>query len=129
MKNITRICFSAVILLLSCRSYDNSAVEYSSTACMRERLIKDSIVLHDSIIIREKADTVFFTKYKTAYKEIVRHDTVVVCDTLYRVRTVTVEKNSGKSFSLWKLLPAALLLFLLWRSGIAGWIYRTIKNK
>lgn len=129
MKNITRICFSAVILLLSCRSYDNSAVEYSSTACMRERLIKDSIVLHDSIIIREKADTVFFTKYKTAYKEIVRHDTVVVCDTLYRVRTVTVEKNSGKSFSLWKLLPVALLLFLLWRSGIIGWIYRMIKNK
>lgn len=129
MKNITRICFSAVILLLSCRSYDNSAVEYSSTACMRERLIKDSIVLHDSIIIREKADTVFFTKYKTAYKEIVRHDTVMVCDTLYRVRTVTVEKNSGKSFSWWKLLPVALLLFLLWRSGIAGWIYRTIKNK
>ncbi|MBR3877772.1 MAG: hypothetical protein IKJ23_06285 [Bacteroidaceae bacterium] len=129
MKNITRICFSAVILLLSCRSYDNSAVEYSSTACMRERLIKDSIVLHDSIIIREKADTVFFTKYKTAYKEIVRHDTVVVCDTLYRVRTVTVEKNSGKCFSWWKLLPVALLLFLLWRSGIAGWIYRTIKNK
>lgn len=129
MKNITRICFSAVILLLSCRSYDNSAVEYSSTSCMRERLIKDSIVLHDSIIIREKADTVFFTKYKTAYKEIVRHDTVVVCDTLYRVRTVTVEKNSGKSFSLWKLLPVALLLFLLWRSGIIGWIYRTIKNK
>ena len=129
MKNITRICFSAVILLLSCRSYDNSAVEYSSTACMRERLIKDSIVLHDSIIIREKADTVFFTKYKTAYKEIVRHDTVVVCDTLYRVRTVTVEKNSGKIFSLWKLLPVALLLFLLWRSGIIGWIYRMIKNK
>lgn len=129
MKNITRICFSAVILLLSCRSYDNSAVEHSSTACMRERLIKDSIVLHDSIIIREKADTVFFTKYKTAYKEIVRHDTVVVCDTLYSERAVIVEKDSGKSFSLWKLLPVALLLFLLWRSGIAGWIYRMIKNK
>lgn len=129
MKNITRICFSAVILLLSCRSYDNSALEHSSSTSMRDRVIKDSIVLHDSIIIREKADTVFFTKYKTAYKEIVRHDTVMVCDTLYRVRTVTVEKDSGKSFSLWKLLPVALLLFLLWRSGIAGWIYRTIKNK
>ncbi|MBR3916244.1 MAG: hypothetical protein IKJ49_03780, partial [Bacteroidaceae bacterium] len=99
----------------------------SSTACMRERLIKDSIVLHDSIIIREKADTVFFTKYKTAYKEIVRHDTVVVCDTLYRVRTVTVEKNSGKCFSWWKLLPAALVLFLMWRFGLFDRILRNDK--
>ncbi len=81
----------------------------------------DSVLLRDSIFIHEKSDTVFYTKYRTLYKERFRVDTVVRCDTLFRDREVVVEKvcevgcNSGL---VWKLPLAAVVLFLLWRTGL-----------
>ena len=53
----------------------------------------DSVVLRDSVFIREKSDTVFYTKYRTVYKELLRVDTIVRCDTLYRDREVIVERE------------------------------------
>ena len=81
----------------------------------------DSVLLRDSIFIREKSDTVFYAKYRTVYKERLRVDTIVRCDTLFRDREVVVEKvhrvgyNSGL---LWKLPLVAFALFLLWRTGV-----------
>jgi hypothetical protein len=87
----------------------------------------DSVMLRDSIFIREKSDTVFYTKYRTLYKERLRVDTIVRCDTLYRDREVVVEtvRNAGYGGAmLWKVAVAALALLLLWRTG--GW--RTLLN-
>jgi hypothetical protein len=87
----------------------------------------DSVLLRDSIFIREKSDTVFYTKYRTLYKERLRVDTIVRCDTLYRDREVVVEtvRNAGHGGAmLWKVVVAALALLLLWRTG--GW--RTLLN-
>jgi hypothetical protein len=82
----------------------------------------DSVLLRDSIFIREKSDTVFYTKYRTLYKERLRVDTIVRCDTLYRDREVVVEtvrKAGHGGAMLWKVVVAALALLLLWRTG--GW--------
>ena len=81
----------------------------------------DSVMLRDSIFIREKSDTVYYTKYRTIYKERLRVDTVVRCDTLYRDREVVVERvrevERGNSL-YWKLPLVALVLLLLWRTGL-----------
>ena len=81
----------------------------------------DSVMLRDSIFIREKSDTVYYTKYRTIYKERLRVDTVVRCDTLYRDREVVVERVrevERRNFLYWKLPLVALVLLLLWRTGL-----------
>ena len=91
--------------------------------------MRDSIVVHDSVIIRERADTIFFTKYKTSYKEVLKRDTVVMCDTLFTERVVTVEGNGKGQIFKWKMVSMALISLLLWRTGVLAWIWRMIKNR
>ena len=130
MKKATKIYFSLLLmLLLSCRSYDRSAAEYSSSKNFVDKFLRDSVVLHDSVIIRERADTVFFTKYKTVYKEVLKCDTVAICDTLYVERVVSVE-NEGKKGPAWRsIIVLALVVFLLWRIGFFSMIRRMINNR
>ena len=77
-----------------------------------ESIVRDSVFLRDSIFLHVKADTVYLTKYRTLYKERVVRDTVVMCDTLYRERVVTVEKRVWPPFRWWMLLP--VVAFVLW---------------
>ena len=122
MKSITKIILSALpFLLLACSTVreTNDTVYVSQDNFVGHTRV-DSVLLRDSIFIREKSDTVFYTKYRTIYKERLRVDTIVRCDTVYREREVVVEKvcsaGSNRSF-LWKVLLAVLALFLLWRTG------------
>ena len=71
-----------------------------------ERIVIDSVVVHDSIYIKEKADTVYYTKYHTLYKERLRVDTIFCCDTIYCDREIYVEKSAATHS--WK--PATMLL-------------------
>ena len=122
MKSITKIILSALpFLLLACSTVreTNDTVFVSQDNFVGHTRV-DSVLLRDSIFIREKSDTVFYTKYRTIYKERLRVDTIVRCDTIYREREVVVEKvrSAGSNISfLWKVLLAVLALFLLWRTG------------
>ena len=94
-----------------------------------EHVRVDSVVLRDSIFIRECSDTVFYTKYRTLYKERLRVDTVMRCDTLYRDREVVVERvrEVGSRLGLlWKVPLAVLLLFLLWKAGLFPAVWKLI---
>lgn len=128
MRSVAGICFS-IILLFSCRSHDVTVNGHVSSRNVVERVVSDSVVLHDSIYIRERSDTVFFTKYRTMYKEVMRHDTVVRCDTLLVERVVTVEEKQRKSIAWWQGLSVAALLLLLWRSGLFGTLWRMLNKK
>ena len=123
MKNGTRKYLNILLLaLMGCSTVENvSNVESVSKNGFDGHIKSDSIVMHDSVFIRERCDTVFYTKYRTIYKERLRVDTIMRCDTLYRDREVVVEKvreAKRRSSLLWKLPLAALLLFLLWRIGL-----------
>ncbi len=114
---------SALVLLrFACSTLKNAnEVELASHDSYVGYTRVDSVLLRDSIFIREKSDTVFYTKYRTVYKERLRVDTVVRCDTLFRDREVVVEKvrDVGRNSGLaWKLPLAAVALFLLWRTGV-----------
>ena len=103
-----------VLFLAGCRSLEHRETGFLSLNRMAEHVRIDSIVLHDSIFIREKSDTVFFTKYRTLYKERVLSDTVVQCDTIYVEREISVEKKECFPYIL---LIGVTILFLLWRTG------------
>ena len=122
MKSRTRIILSALLLsLVACGTVQRSNdVELVAQNNYVGHIKADSVMLRDSIFIREKSDTVFYTKYRTIYKERLRVDTIVRCDTIYREKEVVVEKvrSAGSNISfLWKVLLAVLALFLLWRTG------------
>lgn len=123
MKSRTRIILSALLLsLVACGTVQRSNdVELVAQNNYVGHTKADSVMLRDSIFIREKSDTVYYTKYRTIYKERLRVDTVVRCDTLYRDREVVVERvrevERGNSL-YWKLPLVALVLLLLWRTGL-----------
>ena len=123
MKSRTRIILSALLLSLgACGTVQRSNdVELVAQNNYVGHTKADSVMLRDSIFIREKSDTVYYTKYRTIYKERLRVDTVVRCDTLYRDREVVVERvrevERGNSL-YWKLPLVALVLLLLWRTGL-----------
>lgn len=129
MRNVTKIILNLLLLpLFACSTVEKTNdVGFVSQQNFVGRTRVDSVLLRDSIFIREKSDTVFYTKYRTLYKERLRVDTIVRCDTLYRDREVVVEtvRNAGHGGAmLWKVAVAALALLLLWRTG--GW--RTLLN-
>lgn len=129
MRNVTKIILNLLLLpLFACSTVEKTSdVGFVSQQNFVGRTRVDSVLLRDSIFIREKSDTVFYTKYRTLYKERLRVDTIVRCDTLYRDREVVVEtmRNARHGGAmLWKVAVAALALLLLWRTG--GW--RTLLN-
>lgn len=56
----------------------------------------DTVIKNDSIIIRDKGDTIFLEKYKYLYKYVNRTDTVLKTDTITKVQTVEVIKEVNK---------------------------------
>lgn len=123
MKTGIRVCLSAFLLfgLVACRSTAEvnelaKEVKYNFVG----RVVVDSIVLHDSVFVREKADTVYYTKYHTLIKERVRMDTVWRSDTVYCDREVVVEKefkSAGNAFLVW-IAIILLLVYLLHGKGV-----------
>ena len=131
MKSRIGICCSILLLFLAgCATVEKrSDVEFVSQNRIVEHIRVDSVMLHDSVYVKELADTVFYTRYRTVYKERLRIDTIVRCDTLFREREVVVEREHDCLATLslkWKMLLAALLLFLLWRAGMLSVLWGLI---
>lgn len=115
MKRKVRIWFSLVVFFIfgcSTLHENNCSADVRSHASVIEHVIRDSIFVHDSVFVREKIDTVFFTKYRTMYKQNTVHDTVFLCDTLYRERVVTRTVESGNCLSRHRLWVSLLFLLL-----------------
>lgn len=117
MKGTGKIWFSMVVLMLcACRSVPGSiaGTDVRVHTNIVERIVRDSVFVHDSIFVRENPDTVFFTRYRTLYKENVLRDTVLLCDTLYRERTVTRYTTPPGCVSIeWRWIMVALGVVLL----------------
>ena len=68
MKTGIRVCLSTILVfgLVACRSrVEVNEVAKEVKYNFVERLVVDSVVLHDSVFVREKADTVYYAKYHT----------------------------------------------------------------
>lgn len=94
------LLIAVVALLCSCKT---QYVPVETVKTKTERvvdIVRDSIHVKDSVIVREKADTMYITQWRTIYRESLRVDTFFVqrVDTL---NTVTeVEKKLTKAQQL-----------------------------
>lgn len=86
--------------------------------------LRDSIFVRDSVLVREKADTVFIVRTRTLYRDRLCTDTLWLRDTIVSTRMVSVAKDENKAPSWSAVALFALLLFLLWRSGVLSLLRR-----
>ena len=74
--------------LTSCRSAAPLiSVPRNDSIVIRDRFVRDSIYIHDSVIVRLKADTVYIEHWKELWKESAK----VTTDTVYKDKVVTVQ--------------------------------------
>ena len=112
-----RIVFSLVAVLLlvaSCCTQRTARTASLSNSSGEVRIVRDSVFVLDSVLLRERADTVFLTRIRTLYRDRLRTDTVWRCDTVYRVEEkIVVAKGEGGK--LRSVLFFVALFFLLYK--------------
>lgn len=81
----------------------------------RDRYHLDSIFIRDSVIIREKGDTVFKDRWRVEWKERIIRDTVNHTDTVYIEKEVFRERteppNNGNNGLIICLITVIILIF------------------
>lgn len=87
----------------------------------RDRISVDTLIQNDSIVIRERGDTIVLEKYKYLYKSKEVRDTINVTDTITVVKTVEVTKEVNKLHN-WQVI-----LMVLGGVSIAFGGYKLIK--
>lgn len=93
------------ILMSGCKTYKvidhdyqtktDSTYETKRDTIIETKLVRDSIYVRDSLVLREKGDTIFSEKWHTKYIERLRIDTVreVSKDTVFVLRTDSVQTH------------------------------------
>lgn len=132
----TFLILIAFLLILTggCRTAETTIVSASDSVYSRheaERVRIDSVFIRsiDSIILREKADTVFLERVRLEFRDRYRHDTVTVFDTLRSIRDSIVyierirsdeSKTAGRKIKGWVVGLIALAMVL----GVAYIFYK-----
>lgn len=117
MKHI--VFFTLLAAFASCKTIKYVPVETVKTEYI-ERLKSDSVLVYDSVFIKEKGDTVFIEKYKYAYKTKTKIDSIFVSDTIqipYEVEIIKEVKkplNWFQKLQIWvgRIVLISFLLFL-----------------
>ena len=121
-----------VLLLTGCKSIEYIPVETVRTDTLIEsRLVYDSIHVHDSVLVKEKGDTVLIERWHTKIADRWRTDTI------YRSRTdsIQVPYPVEKKLTKWQTFcldygkimlggtVAGVVIALLW---FIGWLRRKV---
>lgn len=113
---------------VSCRTGHSSESANRVTVQYVSLHTRDSIFLHDSVRVREKADTVFVTRIRTLYRDRVRVDTLWLRDTMRLVINEIKRPEKVNRFS-WSTVAVLLpLILFLWRSGLLSLLRRLIEK-
>ena len=91
----------------------------------RDKLVRDSIYLSDSVLIERKGDTVFNTKIKYKYISKFIKDTVSIRDSIYIEKPIEVVKEVNR-LTKWQRWRLNFLWVLI--AGGLGYVIIKIKR-
>jgi len=111
--NTLRVLFLVMLFSLcgACKTKQYIPVETVKTK-YRDKILRDSMFLYDSVFVKQTADTVFFERYRYLYKDKIMRDSIFVNDTIRVPYPVEVVKEIKKPLSSWQN-------FQLWCGRIA----------
>ena len=106
----TTLILLLLLILGSCRSRQIPISKNNIDSLRAITVRSDNIVVHDSIHVVERGDTVFKYKYKYIYRDRVEHDTLYHhrCDTITQI--VEVEKQ----LTFWQQKKMEIGSLVLW---------------
>lgn len=122
MRNSNTIILAIICLILaSCKTTKTIEVPVEVPVIKTEYINKtDSILIHDSIYhyVYSKSDTVFSEIVKYRYKYLVKRDTILRQDTIYKTKTLTNTVEKKIKFVPWYIkslawIGAAALVLIL----------------
>ena len=125
------ICALAVMVFFTLVLTGCSSVQQAQQVVVRTDTVRqhqrDSIFIHftDTVRERQRGDTIYIEqiKWRTAYREYLRTDTLVRTDSIATHQVVVEARmNSLQSAFFWVgiILTAALLLYIVWK--VARWL-------
>lgn len=94
-------------LLLSCKTKMVYVPVESVITEYKEKYLRDSIHHYDSILVREKGDTVFLEKYKYIYRDKLKTDTVCKVDSI-RIPYPVMEYKEINKIHTWQIVLMVL---------------------
>ena len=108
----TTVILLLLLILGSCRSSSHLPISENNTAdSLRAITVRsDSTVVHDSIYIVERGDTVFQYKYKYIYRDRVLHDTLHH----HRCDTITQFIEVEKQLTFWQQKKMEIGSLVMW---------------
>ena len=108
-----------VLALTSCRSAAPLvSVPRNDSVVIRDRFVRDSVIVRDSIVVRLKSDTVVIDRWHNLWRDRI----VATTDTVYKDKVVTVQLPPER-YVPWLYRVAlyvciALVLYILIRVGV-----------
>lgn len=107
----TIVILTLLLIFNSCRSRHLPISENNTADSLRAISVRsDSIVIHDSIYIVERGDTVFQYKYKYIYRDRVLHDTLHH----HRCDTITQFVEVEKQLTFWQQKKMEIGSLVMW---------------
>lgn len=107
----TIVILTLLLIFNSCRSRHLPISENNTADSLRAITVRsDSIVVHDSIYIVERGDTVFQYKYKYIYRDRVLHDTLHH----HRCDTITQFVEVEKQLTFWQQKKMEIGSLVMW---------------
>ena len=117
------IIFLVVFALFGCTKIVYIPVTNTITEIeYRDKLVRDSIYLSDSVLIERKGDTVYNTKIKYKYISKLIKDTVSIRDSVYIEKPIEVVKEVNR-LTKWQRWRLNFLWFLM-AGGVVYGIYK-----
>ena len=107
----TIVILTLLLIFNSCRSRHLPISENNTADSLRAISVRsDSIVVHDSIYIVERGDTVFQYKYKYIYRDRVLHDTLHH----HRCDTITQFVEVERQLTFWQQKKMEIGSLVMW---------------
>jgi len=118
MKSISIFTILLLCVCSSCKTQKYIPVETVKTE-YRDKILRDSIFLYDSVFVKEKGDTLILERYRYMYKDKIIRDSIFVNDTIrvpYPVEVVKEVKaplSGWQNFQLWSGRIALIIMLLI----------------